>query len=122
MRLLFDANLSPRVAERLRQAGHDAAHVADHGLLRASDEEIAEFAAASGHTVVTADSDFPTNLALGGHVAPSVVLFRSGDGLSPAEQAALLESNLGAVAEALNAGAVVSIRRGRLRLRRLPLR
>lgn len=34
---LVDANLSPRVAGYLRDGGHDAVHVADVGLLSASD-------------------------------------------------------------------------------------
>lgn len=38
MRLLVDANLSPHVAEGLRSAGFDAAHVADLGLLTADDD------------------------------------------------------------------------------------
>jgi hypothetical protein len=40
MRFLVDANLPPRVAVLLREHGHDATHVADHGLLLASDEVI----------------------------------------------------------------------------------
>ncbi|MDZ7576621.1 MAG: DUF5615 family PIN-like protein [Candidatus Nanopelagicales bacterium] len=45
MKLLVDANLSPRVAAALAEAGYDASHVADHGLLTASDEVIIEPAA-----------------------------------------------------------------------------
>jgi len=40
VQLLIDANLSPRVAARLRDHGHDAVHVADIGLLSASDKVI----------------------------------------------------------------------------------
>ena len=46
MKLLVDANLSPRVAVRLVEAGYDASHVMDHGLLSASDDKIAVFAVA----------------------------------------------------------------------------
>ena len=53
MRLLIDANLSPRVAAQLADMGFDAIHVADVGLLTAADEAILEYAAAtppaSGH-------------------------------------------------------------------------
>ncbi|MDR2564755.1 MAG: DUF5615 family PIN-like protein [Bifidobacteriaceae bacterium] len=122
MRLLIDANLSPRLAERLRAAGHDATHVVDHELLRATDEEIAAFAAALGYVVVTADSDFSTNLALQGGAAPSVILLRSAEGLIPAALAALLTANLATVEAELEIGAVVSIRQGRMRVRRLPFR
>jgi hypothetical protein len=44
MKILVDANPSPRVAAELREGGYDTAHVRDHGLLGASDEEIAKFA------------------------------------------------------------------------------
>jgi hypothetical protein len=41
VRLLVDANLSPRVAQTLRDNGHDAVHVIDVGLATATDTEIA---------------------------------------------------------------------------------
>jgi hypothetical protein len=46
MRLLLDANLSPRVVDLLIAAGYDALHVGDEGLLTALDTEILERAAA----------------------------------------------------------------------------
>jgi predicted nuclease of predicted toxin-antitoxin system len=58
VKLLVDANLSPTVAEALRQAGHDATHVVEHGLMTASDERIALFAVDQVHVIVSADSDF----------------------------------------------------------------
>ncbi|MGH8895711.1 MAG: DUF5615 family PIN-like protein [Egibacteraceae bacterium] len=90
LRLLIDANLSPRVAARLRAAGHDVAHVADCGLVAASDDRILAAAAEDDRTIVSADADFGVLLALGGHERPSVVLLRSADQLAPAEQADLL--------------------------------
>lgn len=58
MKLLVDANLSPRVTEALRGAGYDAVHVADLGLLTATDDEIFDRASAAGLTVS------PTRLAV----------------------------------------------------------
>jgi predicted nuclease of predicted toxin-antitoxin system len=121
MRLLIDANLSMVVAHALTAAGYDATHVAHHGMDAASDLEIAAFAEAHGAAVVSADSDFATLLALSGHTAPSLILLRSADALSPREQAGLLIANLPAVAEELSAGAVVSLSARHLRVRRLPL-
>jgi predicted nuclease of predicted toxin-antitoxin system len=122
MKLLVDANLSPRIATWLADVGYDASHVVDHGLLAASDEKIASFAVSGGYAIVSADSDFATMLAFSGHTAPSLVLMRSVDRQTPAEQAQLLIANLPAVLDDLQAGAVVSFARGHLRVRRLPLR
>lgn len=122
MKLLVDANLSPAVADQLRAAGFDVSHVADHGMWATSDEEIAVFAAAESSAIISADSDFATILALSGKSTPSLVLFRSADALTPTEQAALLAANLPTVEEELAIGAVVSISRNHLRVRRLPLR
>lgn len=72
--------------------------------------------------ILSADSDFASMLALGRGTAPSLVLFRSADMFRPLEQAALLVANLPGVEDELKAGAVVSISRGHLRVRRLPLR
>ena len=121
MRLLFDANLSPEVARRLADSGHDAIHVGDVDLLTASDPEIMRAAAASDRVLITADSDFAAMLALGGHQAPSVVLLRSADHLRPPEQADLLIANLVRVEEELAAGAIVSLNQRHLRIRELPV-
>ncbi|QOD92729.1 MULTISPECIES: DUF5615 family PIN-like protein [Microcella] len=122
MKLLVDANLSPAVSVALTAAGFEATHVRDVGLVKASDIEIAEFAAETGAVVVSADSDFATLLALSRGSAPSLVLLRSSDHLAPAVQAEILISNLSAVESDLSEGAVVSIVREHVRVRRLPLR
>ena len=46
MRFLVDNNLSPRLAARLCDAGHDAVHVRDLGMTQADDETIFDAAAA----------------------------------------------------------------------------
>jgi predicted nuclease of predicted toxin-antitoxin system len=121
VRLLIDANLSPRVAATLHDAGHEAVHVADIGMLGASDDAILAHAAAAGQVIISADTDFGELLAVAGAMRPSVVLLRSADHLTPDQQAVLLVANLPAVTADLDAGAVVSIARGRLRVRPLPV-
>lgn len=121
MKYLVDANLSPTVASVLRAAGFDASHVCDEGLVTATDAEISAFAVETSAAVISADSDFAMLLALSGTTAPSLVLLRSADRLTPAEQARVLVANLPSFETELVAGAVVSIARGHARVRRLPL-
>lgn len=63
MRLLIDANLSPRVSAWLRSAGFDAIHVADVSLVTAADETILAYAAVNELVIISADSDFGELLA-----------------------------------------------------------
>lgn len=122
MRLLIDANLSPRVAARLRDGGHDACHVVDVGLGSASDGEILEWAGSEDRIIVSSDSDFGALLARFGGVKPSFVLLRHLNQLTPDRQAELLLANLPSVADDLSAGAVVTFLRDRIRVRSLPFR
>ncbi|MEV0165081.1 DUF5615 family PIN-like protein [Nonomuraea fuscirosea] len=50
MNFLVDENLSPRVAELLAKAGHDAVHVRDLQATSAPDTTIMQLAAADGRT------------------------------------------------------------------------
>jgi predicted nuclease of predicted toxin-antitoxin system len=63
VRLLIDANLSPKVAAALRTAGLESVHVGDVGLLTAPDPSILDYAAANALVIVSADSDFGELLA-----------------------------------------------------------
>lgn len=121
MKLLLDANLSPDVGRRLKEAGHDAIHVRDIGLLSAPDPEILQAAANEERVLLTADADFGALLALGSLASPSVLLLRSADHLRPVEQAELISANLPSMAEDLERGAIASLTRDRLRVRALPV-
>jgi predicted nuclease of predicted toxin-antitoxin system len=121
VKLLLDANLSPEVGRRLKEAGHDVIHVADIGLLTATDPVILRAAAKEERILLTADSDFGALLALGSLASPSVLLLRSADHLRPSEQAELIGANLPQIAEDLEKGAIVSLTSDRLRVRELPI-
>lgn len=121
MKLLVDANLSPRVSARLKGAGHDCLHVADQGLLNASDPEILAAAKNDERAIITADSDFGTMLALASATGPSVIHLRSADHMKPDEQAELLLANLPNIEEQLVNGAIATFARGRLRIKTLPI-
>ena len=59
MKLLFDANLSPKLVGRLAELFPGSVHVFATGLAHyTTDETIWEYAGANGFTIVTADSDF----------------------------------------------------------------
>ena len=59
MKLLFDANLSPRLVGRLAELFPDSVHVFNTGLAEfTSDEAIWEYARHNGFVIVTADSGF----------------------------------------------------------------
>ncbi len=59
MRLLFNANLSPKLVGRLAELFPESVHVFETGLARhTSDQTIWNFAREDGFAIVTADSDF----------------------------------------------------------------
>ena len=122
MRFLLDQNLSPLLVELLAHLGHDAVHVRQLGMSRASDAEIMATARDDNRVVVSGDTDFGELLARTNAASPSLVLFRRQGQRRAAELAALLDANLNAVVADLDAGAVVVIDADRVRIRRLPLR
>jgi len=59
VKLLFDANLSPKLVRRLADLFPGLMHVFDTGLVRFTpDAAIWEYAAQNGFTIVTTDADF----------------------------------------------------------------
>jgi predicted nuclease of predicted toxin-antitoxin system len=73
LRLLFDANLSPKLVGLLAELFPDSIHVFDTGLARfTSDQTIWEYAKDNGFVIVTADADF-LDLAEQGGSPPKIV-------------------------------------------------
>lgn len=121
MRFLLDEGLSPRLVDLLAPAGHDVVHVRDIGLTSASDPVILARAAEDERVLLTLDTDFSALVAHSRAIVPSVVLFRGNVSRRVEGQASLLLANLDAVTDDLDAGAIVVIGDGRLRVRRLPI-
>lgn len=122
MKFLIDNALSPTIAEGLRIAGYDAVHVRERQMQMQSASEVEIFEAASleNRTIVSADADFATLLALREEVKPSVILFRRGPA-RPAAQLAFLLSNLASIEEFVTQGSIVVIDANRIRVRILPI-
>lgn len=120
MRFLIDNALSPELTRLLRDAGHDSVHVRDYGLQAAEDPVILERAEIEERVIVSADADFAMLLALSRSSKPSFILFREADIIRAQDYAARILESLPSLESELDAGCVVTFRRRRIRVRRLP--
>ena len=64
MRFVVDEQLPPRLAEWLRDAGHDARHILEIGIGGAKDAAIFELCATDAAVLITKDADFTLRRAL----------------------------------------------------------
>jgi predicted nuclease of predicted toxin-antitoxin system len=76
VKLLFDENLSPRMAGALLDVYPGSAHVHQCGLGSADDLTVWEYARGNGFTIVSKDSDFQEQSVLHGF-PPKVVWLRA---------------------------------------------
>jgi len=78
VKLLFDENLSPRLAERLQDIFADSAHVHVLGLGSSEDDLIWAYARDHAFAIVTKDADFQDVATLRGS-PPKVIWIRQGN-------------------------------------------
>ncbi len=121
MKLLVDMNLAPRWVEFLATKGIEAVHWSTVGDPRATDASIMKWSLERGYVVFTHDLDFSAILAATGAAGPSVVQVRTQDVL-PAAIGDDVVRVLADHAEAVRAGAIVSIDKVGARVRVLPVR
>jgi len=121
MRFLVDNQLSPRVAEGLTSAGHDAVHVREHDLQAAKDATIFDHATHESRVIISADTDFSRLLAQRQTVQPSVILFRWPLLRRAEDQVSVILANLPKVQAELEQGCIVVIEETRVRVRTLPI-
>jgi len=107
VKFLIDNALSPGVARLLRNAGQDAV--------------ILEFAGIENRVVVSADSDFAMLLALSRRSKPSFILFREADCIRAQEYVSRILECLPLFENDLDAGCVITFRRGRIRVHSFPI-
>lgn len=78
MKLLFDENLSHRLAKALSDVYPGSGHLRDCGLRGASDDRVWQYAGENGFVIVSKDSDFSERSSLLGS-PPKVVWLRVGN-------------------------------------------
>jgi predicted nuclease of predicted toxin-antitoxin system len=78
VKLLFDENLSPRLAEALADIYPGSIHLRDCDLRGASDVKIWQYARENGFAVLSKDSDFAQRSSLLGS-PPKVIWLRIGN-------------------------------------------
>ncbi|HVS51914.1 MAG TPA: DUF5615 family PIN-like protein [Opitutaceae bacterium] len=105
MKFVIDAQLPPAVARWLRDAGHEAEHVQDAGLLMADDSAICRYAKRVGAAIMTKDEDFADRARAAG-APPAIVWLRVGN-CSNAELRAWLEPRLAGIVEMASDGSVI---------------
>jgi len=120
LKVLIDMNLSPKLAQILKNHGIEAIHWKDVGPLEAPDEEILFWAKKRNFIVITHDLDFGAILAATKTNAPSVVQIRTLN-VTPEIIGPKLVKLLRKFREILERGALVVVDERKARVRILPL-
>jgi predicted nuclease of predicted toxin-antitoxin system len=122
VKFLVDENLSPRVADLLTDAGHEAVHVRDLEAAGASDADVMALAATERRIIVSADTDFGALLAQANSSEPSVLLVREVADLRPSRLVDVILRYLDVLEPHLKAGAIAAFTATGVRVRALPIR
>jgi predicted nuclease of predicted toxin-antitoxin system len=121
LRFLIDNALPYHLASLLQESSHDAVHVREYGMQKATDEEIFTRAQIEKRTILSADTDFGTLLASKKSDLPSCILFRDPDLAKAEDYYKAIIAVCEATSSEIETGCLIVVRKGRLRLRMLPL-
>lgn len=100
MKLLFDQNLSPLLADNFKANFDETVHIQDLRLDSAEDSKVWEYAKSNNYTIVSKDSDFNNMVSLFGF-PPKVIWIRKGNCTSK-EIRLLLTKNLDEIKKFIN--------------------
>ncbi len=100
MRLLFDQNLSPKLAEYFNRSFAGSEHLQNLNLNKSSDTLVWEFAKSNEFTIVTKDSDFNNLVSFFGF-PPKVIWIRRGN-CSTTDIIKLIEHNFDKISAFIN--------------------
>jgi predicted nuclease of predicted toxin-antitoxin system len=119
MQWLLDMGVSGRVAEWLRQQGHEAVHLRDLQLQRLSDDLIFEKASQEKRIVLTFDLDFG-DIAAHSSLDVCVIVFRLRNARAT-NVIARLQKILTDHSADLTTNCILAVEETRVRVRRLPI-
>ena len=120
MKFLLDMGISAHVIPELQSEGHEAVHIAELSGGRLGDPKIFAKARDDGYVLLVHDLDFTDLVAASGDRLPSAILFRLRD-MRPENVLVHLKRVITQSREALERGAIVSVREGTIRVRTLPI-
>jgi len=120
MKLLFDMNLSPKLADSLMARGIESVHWFRIGAPEAVDNEIIAYALANDYVIVTCDLDFSVIMSISHGIKPSVVQIRV-QGIQMDRVVDLIILAIQQYTNEIEVGAVLTIDAKKARMRLLPL-
>ena len=104
MKLLFDQNISPKIAKQIESDFSGSYQVRHVGLEDASDSQIFDFAKENGYAIVTFDADFvDLNIIRG--IPPKIIWLKTGN-LTTKAISTLLQKNKSSLIEFLESSAL----------------
>jgi predicted nuclease of predicted toxin-antitoxin system len=120
MKFLLDMGISPETGVYLTKLGHDALHLIDEAMDRASDSEIMDKALNEGRIILTHDLDFGRLLAFSGERLPSVVTFRLKN-MRPENVNQFCKKIIDRFSDTMDKGAILSVGDRKIRSHLLPI-